>query len=91
MHHLRNVWVNEMAKAVSEFMSTFLQDSLESITPSLRISPALEQVIRAFHKEFSLTANYPKGRGELFRTLLIKHHSMEFLMHTKEYSRHLSS
>ncbi|KAL7546176.1 hypothetical protein ACHAWF_015185 [Thalassiosira exigua] len=43
----------------------------------------LEQVIRAFHKEFSLTANYPKGHGELFRLWMMEHHPEEFLMHAE--------
>ena len=29
-----------------------------------RVSPDLAHMICAFHKEFSLTANYPKGHGD---------------------------
>ena len=50
MQHLRNVWINGVAKAVSKFMSGFLEGSLNNISPFLRVSPDLANVIRAFHK-----------------------------------------
>ncbi|KAL7553861.1 hypothetical protein ACHAWF_017485 [Thalassiosira exigua] len=81
--HIRNVWINRMAKAVSKFMGTFLKDSLDNISSFLRVSPDLADVIRAFHKEFSLTANCPKGHGELIRSWMIKHHPMKFLIHAE--------
>ena len=65
-HHLRNVWINGIAKAVSGFMKEYLSDSLDEISSFLQISPDLAHIIRAYHKEFSLTSNYPKGHGELF-------------------------
>ena len=82
-HHLRNVWINVIAKAVSGFMKEYLSDSLDEIKSFLHISPYLAHIIRAYHKEFGLTSNYPKGHGELFRDWIIKHHPMEFLLHAK--------
>ena len=81
--HLRNVWINGVAKAVYSFVGDMLEDSLDNISSFLRISPDLSQLIRAFHKEFSLTANYPKGHGEHFRTWMIDKHPKEFLMHAE--------
>ena len=66
MQHLRNVWINGVAKAVNKYLTEFLQESLEKFSSFLRVSPDLAHVLRAFHKEFSLTANYPKGHGEKF-------------------------
>ena len=63
MQHLRNVWINGVAKSVDKFMSDYLEESLEEISSFLRVSPDLAHVIRAFHKEFSLTANYPRVMG----------------------------
>ena len=83
MHHLRNVWVNGVAKAVNSYLKDFLEESLDNIASFLRVSPDLAQVIRAFHKEFSLTANYPKGHGEKFRDWMIKNYPTEFLMHAE--------
>ena len=85
-HHLRNVWINGVAKAVSGFMKEYLSDSLDDISSFLRISPDLAHIIRAYHKEFSLTANYPKGHGELFRDWITKNYPMEFLLHAERAS-----
>ena len=46
------------------------------------MSPDLAHVIRAFHKEISITANYPKGHGKQFRTWMMKRYPNEFLMNT---------
>jgi len=43
-HHLRNVWINGIAKAVSAFMKDYLSDSLENISSFLRISTDLAHV-----------------------------------------------
>ena len=81
--HLRNIWINGAAKAVTKFLNEFLDDSLENISSFLRVSPDLANVICAFHKEFSLDANYPEGHGEKFRSWMIKSYPLEFLMHTE--------
>ena len=83
MQHLRNVWINGAANAVSKFLKEYLEDSLEEISSYLRISPDLAQIIRAYHKEFSLTANYPKGHGELFRDWVMKKYPGAFLLHAE--------
>ena len=80
---LRNVWINEVAKAVNNYMTEFLNESLDDISSFLRVSPDLDRVIRAFHKEFSITANYPKSHGEQFRTWTMKRYPKEFLMHAE--------
>ena len=64
-------------------MSEYLAESLEEISSFLRVSPDLAHVIRAFHKEFSLTANYPKGHGEKFRDWMIKYYPSESSMHAE--------
>ncbi len=56
-HHLRNVWIKAAAIAVSEYMNSRLHKSLANIAVFLCVSPDLSHVIRAYHKEFSLTAN----------------------------------
>ena len=83
MQHLRNVWINWVAKSVNKYMTEFFNESLHDISSYLRVSPDLAHVICAFHKEFSLMANYPKGHGEQFRTWMMKRYPNEFLMHAK--------
>ena len=86
VQHLHCFWFNGASKAVSTLLNTHLEDSLEEIRSFLRVNPDLAQVIRAYHKEFSLTANYPKGHGERFRACMIKKYPKEYLMHAKRAS-----
>ena len=65
-NHLRNVWLGGMTKALSSYLRNILINDLDSIDARLRVSPKIENILRAVDKEFSLTANYPKGHGELF-------------------------
>ena len=81
MNHLHCIWLNGTAKAVSGFMTTHLRDSLDNILSFLRVSPNLAHVILAYHKEFSLTANYPKGHGEKFRDWFLETYPDEYLPH----------
>ena len=85
-HHLRCLWVNGSVKAITAYMSSFLEDSLDEISNFLRVSPDFSDVIRAFHKEFSLTKNYPKGHGEMFLDWVIRNHPNEFLLHCERAS-----
>ena len=83
VHHLRNIWIKAAAKEVSSFLSVFLGDSLQEIASIFRVSPDLLQVIRAYHKEFSLCCNYPKGHGDEFLVWMIENYPQEFLMHAE--------
>ena len=47
------------------------------------MSPYLAHVIRAFQKEFSLTANYPNGHGEKFLEWMINNYPKTFLIHAE--------
>ena len=86
MQHLRNLLINGVAKNVPKFMNGFLEDSLDNISLFLRVSPELANVIRDFHKEFSLDSNYLKGHGEKFRDWIIKKYPNEFIMNTDRAS-----
>ena len=44
MQHLRNVWINGVAKAVNKYLTEFLQEILEEISSFLRVSPDLEKL-----------------------------------------------
>ena len=86
MQHLRNLWINGVAKAVLKFVNGFIEDSLDNISPFLCVSPDLVSVIHAFHKEFSLDTNYPKGHGDNFRDWMIKKYPNELIMNTERAS-----
>ena len=86
MHHLRNVWFNGVEKALTQHLNDYLRDSLDNIDSSLRVSSSMSALIRAFDKEFSLCANYPKGHGELFCEWMKSTHSGELLLHVERSS-----
>ena len=83
MHHLRNVWFGGVKKALTSRLNEILRDSADEIDPKLRVSASISAVIRAVNKEFSLSANYPKGHGELFREWMKSNHSGELLLHVE--------
>ena len=69
-HHLRNVWIKGMEQSVSSYSCVIVTDSLEKITPELRVTCVYSAIARAWDKFFSLCANYPKGQGEHFAAWL---------------------
>ena len=78
---LRCVWFNGAAKAVSAFITTYLEEILDEISSFLRVPPYLVQVIRDYHREFRLTENYLLGHMEHFRAWMINKYLKEYLMH----------
>ena len=80
-HHLRNVWFNGLSKKLATYMKIQLQSDLSQIDGVLRISTNIEAVIRAIDKEFSLCANYPKGKGDQFKFWICQNHPGALLLH----------
>ena len=66
MHHLRNVWIGNMEKKLTKSLNLLLRSSLDDIDPKLWVNSSIRTIIRAVDKEFSLSANYPKGHGKMF-------------------------
>ena len=83
MHHLRNVWLGGMEKALTKQLNEILKMSVDDIDPKLRVSASISAVIRAVDKEFSLSANYQKGHGELFKQWMREHHPGAMLLHVE--------
>jgi hypothetical protein len=83
MHHLRNVWFGNMEKKLTTSLNVLLWSSLDVIDPRLCVTASISAIIRAVDKEFSLSANYPKGHGELFLEWMRVHHSDELLLHVE--------
>jgi len=65
-HLLRNNLAKAVEIALSGFLTVILRDSLNKIDSNLAVSTMFTPFARAYDKEFSLAANYPKGHGELF-------------------------
>ena len=73
-----------MEKSTTKFLNNILEDSLELIDPCLRFSTVMEGMLRAFDKEFSLCANYPKGHGELVGSWMEENHPGALLLHIEQ-------
>ena len=86
MHHLRNVWFGNMEKKLTKHLNVLLRADLDEIDPRLRVSASISAIVRAIDKEFSLSANYLKGHGELFLEWVRKHHPGELLLHVERAS-----
>jgi hypothetical protein len=82
-NHLRNVWVKNVLLSLNDFLRAHLHDSLDEIAPEFRVSASFIALARAFDKEFSLTANYPKGHGEIFNQWMKETHPGELLFHVE--------
>ena len=83
MQHIRNVWIGNMEKALTSELNNILRNSLDEIDPKLRVTSSISAIIRAVDKEFSLSANYPKGHGALFAQWMRDYHPGELLLHVE--------
>ena len=78
--HLRNIIINAMALAGSEYLSAQLADSLGEFSSFDRVSVAGVDWIRAAYKQFHGGGEYAKGKGREFVAWLKKHHPDEFFV-----------
>ncbi len=82
-HHLRNVWAKAVEIELSKYLTIMLRDSLGKIDSSLCESTMFTAFARAYGKEFSLAAYYPKGHGELFAEWMKENYPGELLFHVE--------
>jgi len=83
-NHLRNTYLcTAVEKAFSTFLTAELQASLDNIDPRLRVSTLWLAFCRAYDKEFSLAANYPKGHGSHFLSWVKKYYLGVLLFHVE--------
>ena len=86
MQHLRNVWFGAMEKKLTKKLNEMLRADIDEIDPKLRVTASISAIIRAVDKEFSLSANYPKGHGEMFLEWMRANHPGELLLHVERAS-----
>ena len=65
-NHLRNVLLKNVLESLTEFLIAHLNDSLDKVSPELRVSTGLMSLARAFDEMFSLCGNFYKGLDEVF-------------------------
>ena len=82
-NHMRDLWIGGTHKGVNKWAKGELENSIKHISPVWRVSSDVKDIIHSMHKEFSLTANYPKGHGQIFRDWFLEKHAGEFLFQTE--------
>eukprot|EP00957_Ditylum_brightwellii_P012862 972139-Ditylum_brightwellii.AAC.1 len=80
-HHLRNVWFGRVERKLSKAMKLVLEDSVDAIDPSLRVTASPSNFYMAVYKGMSLINNYAKGYCEDFFMYMKEHHNGELLWH----------
>ena len=83
MIHLQNVWFGSMENNLTNDLNLHLCASLDEIDPKLRVTASMSALIHAVDKEFSLSANYPKGHGKLFLEWLREYYPGVLLLHVE--------
>jgi hypothetical protein len=83
MNHLRNVWFGSMEKTLTMELNLHLCASCDKIDPKLRVTTSMSAIICAVDKEFSLSANYPKGHGKLFLEWIREYYPGVLLLHVE--------
>ena len=63
-HHLRNIWIGAVVKALSEHLSGILADDLDNIPAMYRVNTDISALMIAMEKYFGLQANYVKVRND---------------------------
>ena len=89
-HHLRNVWIGALNKQLSKYLTKILQADLKAVEFRYQVSTMFNAVLRSVDKEFSLSANDPKGHGDMFKIWMEKHHLGALLLPVEQStgSRH---
>ena len=59
-NHMRDLWIGGTHKGVNKWAKGELENSIKHISSVWRVSSDVKDIIHSMHKEFSLTANYPK-------------------------------
>ena len=81
-HHLRNTWIGNTVKALSEHLNGALSEDLEKIPTIYRVSTEISALMIATEKYFGIQANYIKGKGSMFLWWLRTYHPGVYLYAT---------
>ena len=70
-----------MEKELSSYLTNLLISSIDEIDPTLHVKTLFSDLACAYDKGLYLSANYPKGFGELFIEWMIDTHPWYVLYH----------
>ncbi len=77
--HLRNVWFGAIVILLGKYLARVLGDDLEQISSILRVTTDVNALFRATEKYFGKTANYAKGKGNMWYHWLGTCHSTDYI------------
>ncbi len=72
-----------MEKVLTKELNILLQSSLDEIDPQLGVTLSMSVILCAVNKDFSLSANYPKGHRKPFLEWIREHHPGVLLLHVE--------
>ena len=78
-HHLHNVWFCFVIKKLCCLLAVLLEEDLEEIHYSLRVTTDIGNLFRTIKKYFGGTANYAKGKGSMFMDYMRHYHPTSYL------------
>jgi len=65
-YHLQNVWFGAVITDLGSHLADVLNNDLDEIHWSLRVTTDVGRLLRAIERYFSVTVNYAKGKGSIF-------------------------
>ena len=66
-NHMRNTWFGALVKHMSKYLKALFVSDISAIDGKYCVHTVFDSILRAVDKEFSLSANYPKGHGNWFQ------------------------
>ena len=73
-HHLHNFWFGAVIKKLCAHLDDLLEEDLEDIHYSLRVTTDIGNLLHAIEKYFGGTANYAKGKRYMFMDYMLRYH-----------------
>ena len=80
-HHQRNICLDGISDEMSKYLKNMLAANNVVLEGSLHVHMDIPSLNHAAHKHFSLTCNYPKGKGDQFKSRMEKNHPGAPLVH----------
>ena len=66
----RNICLDVVSREMVKHMKETLNDNAQAINVDFRMNLSIKECIGATEMDFSLLANYPKGKGEVFKVCM---------------------
>ena len=78
-NHLRNFWFGAVINKLCARLDELLEEDIEEIQYSLRVTTDIGNLLHAIEKYFGGTANYAKEKGYMFMDYMRRYHPTSYL------------